>query len=399
MRKLMLTGMLLLPAFAAQTDHGTTYGTAGLAPQFLFDIDEDNAVGLLVEAGAQGYYRGNLTYAAQAKEQHWFKFSGEYLIEHQDANFVVDPRQIWVDQYAMGGTYQYFPSVKSPIAFLANTYGSYTPSEDVNETQRIAEAIAYGGNIGFDAFFPTKTQIEAALRYDVVTFHQSFSPDEKEEGFGGSGFIKQYFGCDYNAIAGADFTSIYNNYYAAFNILIPAGSQAVELGVKGQYNDPHDNLTRTLIGFVTIGLQPLQNCHPKATQTRETLASFASRPAVYMPTVLAKADQSLEPTFGPVFIPGTHWTSPANTYDISPFFAGFGPGPITYALVITSPAPTQPGHPTAAPGFFPAAGVINTGNLPVDAVNGKSFSGYIVATNAEGGTATSNVFTVSYTFP
>ncbi|MFI4956909.1 MAG: putative Ig domain-containing protein [Gammaproteobacteria bacterium] len=383
--RLLIGTLFLLPAVAGYAD-GEIYESAGIAPQFIFELDKDNVFGALFEAGSDGYYRGNLTFAAQGSEQHWFKFSGEYLLEHQDINFTYDPRQIWVDQYAAGATYQFFPMVRSPVALLANAYGSYTPSENVNSYQRIAEAIAYGGNAGLTAFFSTRTQIEATLRYDVVTFHQTFSPDTTEQGLGGSGFLKQYFGCRYNMIAGTDITSIYNNYYAAFNVLFPVGMQAVQVGVRGQYNDPHDNLTRSLVGLVTFGLQPQQSCNPAVTQTRETLASFASRPAVYMPTVLAKLDEELENSIT-VFIPNLTLDAIHNPLDISSYFSAFTPGPLTYT------------YSSALPSGISFDGTTGTflATLPVTPATG-TFTGSVTATNSNGQTVTSNVFNVFYVF-
>ncbi len=381
--KLLLLTLLLIASVARAEE---TYESAGVAPQFIFNINEDNAVGALFEVGSNGYYRGNLTFAAQGSEQHWFKVSGEYLVEHQEINFEADPRNIWVDQYAAGGTYQYFPTLAWPVAVLGNTYMSYAPSQHVNDFQRISEAMAYGGNAGVDIFLPSRTQLEAVLRYDVVNFHNAFSPDNTEQGFGGSGFIKQYIGCDLNMTAGTDITAIYNNYYAAFNMLFPLGTQAFQLGIKGEYNDPHEDLTRSLIGMVTFGLQPQQTCGMSVAK-RETLASFASRPAVYMPTVLAKLDQ--EGSGLDIFVPDGVLNPGSTSYDISVYFAPFGPGPLTYVFNGSIPGST---------------GITFDGSTGVFAYSGSgggisSFSGSVTATNAKGETITSNVFTVSYFFP
>jgi hypothetical protein len=382
MRNKFLLFIFLLFATVGHAEE--TYESAGVAPQFIVELDENNVFGALFEAGSNGYYRGNLTWAAQGSEQHWFKVSGEYLLEHQDINFESDPRNIWVDQYAAGGTYQYFPSLNWPVAVLGNTYMSYAPSERVNDFQRISEAIAYGGNAGVDVFFPTRTQIEALLRYDVATFHNAFSADNTEQGIGGSGFIKQYIGCDLNLTAGTDITAIYNNYYTAFNMLFPFGTQAFQIGIKGAYNVPHENLTRSLIGMVTFGLQPQQGCGMSESK-RETLASFASRPAVYMPTVLAKLDQ--EGSGLTVFIPDFTFFGITTTYDISGFFSQFGPGPLTYQVNGALGAGTT---------FDPTTGVIDAsgsggvvGDFPVS----------VTATNSKGQSVTSNVFILTYIFP
>lgn len=82
MKKLLLmTPMLLLTSATLANDN---YESAGAASQFIFEMNKDTVMAALLEGGAEGYGRGNLTIAAQGSEQHWFKFSGEYLIEHQD---------------------------------------------------------------------------------------------------------------------------------------------------------------------------------------------------------------------------------------------------------------------------------------------------------------------------
>ncbi len=308
--------------------------TAGIAPKASFILGDSLAIAALLEAGYEQSYRGNLTAGYEITPQHRVKAGGEYLLQHQEINFAtISDRKVWVDQYAGGLAYQFLPSLPNssvPLAFEVSGYGAYTPDKKVTDTTRIAQANTYGVAAGFAFELVTRTIVDIKGRYDNTRFINEFSDNESAEGLGYSAAITQPFTDRTSAQIGADAAAVYSNYYGNVNYLIPLNAtSALELGVKGQYTSGRQGISDALAGFITIGF--VGNAAPAASLPAtfsETLLDWTNKPAVYMPLVLAKADESLNGLLAN--IPTQSFTTPVQTSDLSIYFAG---SPSSFSMV------------------------------------------------------------------
>ncbi len=389
--RVIITGLFVCPLALLAND--TTIETVGIAPKALFTLGDNFAIGALLEAGYEESYRGNLTLAYELTPHNRFKLGGEYLLQNQDIAFTyINNQQVWVDQYAGGLAYQFLPFLENsslPLAFEVSGYYAYTPDKKVEDNARIKKKKTYGTAAGFAFELPTLTIVDAKARYDNTRFIYEYSNNETSEGLGFSGLITQPFGDRVNAQLGTDLANLYTNYYGGVNYLIPMKNMALELGVKGQATQGREGISDALAGFVTITL--VGNAAPvQAGLLDQTLLDWTNQPAVYMPLVLAKADEqalsSTDETTGLASnIPDITLGIGNETFATASYFLG---SPVSYSI--------------SSDDISGNAQINNSGVISCignNNVNPNPITATVTATYSNGVTVTSNSFTITTTFP
>ncbi|KAF3362339.1 Uncharacterized protein PHSC3_001168 [Chlamydiales bacterium STE3] len=386
--------------------HGRTQNQ--LIPDFKFtlaprEITESSAVSFLGEGGRRNF-RFNGTYGLLINSENRFKISGEFLQQKLGYHFSAGKTRRWMRQFATGATFQHDFCHPYLTSGQLSAYCSYAPSRQIgrercNEfifTRRIAGSTGYGVEMGTTLRLWQQASLNVDASYDRITYHRRLHSRKHVEGFGGSiGFHQQlldHLGFDLRA----EFKRPYNYYRVAINWSHPC-LRGASVGLFGSHTRGKSRLPSNTIAGIEINYvfsdffnsSCFEQDRCQTSYCSQELASWVMAPAVYMPEVLAIAEEARRRVC--IGVPTSVSIAPfsasapgAYLYDVSPFFSNSsGTEPLVYSATGLPPGAT----------INPLTGVIS-GTNPQD---GNTYTVTVVATN--GCSSTSQTFTMSFLCP
>lgn len=417
MKKLYLmllcaTSLAALTALAGvpNTSDPKTFLGPTLKASYTNPLPNDTAVSILGEAGLRNFRIG-ATFGWALDDTQRVKLSAEYLLQRITYPFFAGNTRQWVDQGAIGAAYQYdlFNYAYQPqfnlSAFfshaankeLSTVTGTFvdatgTVQSFVND-RRIAGSKAGGVAPGV-SFHPWQgARLGADLNYDKVDYDTKFGRDRDAIGFGGTVRYKQRITDTFGLGLMAAVRRPFNNYEADLYWLNVPYFSSWKVGLAGVYTDGKRALPDTY--NVLLSLDYIDECPQIAksnvanlNQTHPSISKWTSKPAVYLPQVLAIPDQRVTTTscIAPALIgtlPDLPDVSEDTTIETSTVFSGSG---LTYSMSI-SPDPA-PSDVTINPA---------TGSIFIDPAGGGetvTWTVTVTATNSCGSASTSFDVTV-----
>jgi len=406
MRKL-ITCLFLLIALSSQLsaqecDHSRGRTQNDLIPNLRIGIiprpvTENSAVALFGEVGKRNY-RANGTFGWLLGYEDRVKFSGEYLTQKLGYHFSTGRENRWVHQYAAGVEYEHdfcnslFPN--GDVSF----YYSYAPDRNLGSTS--CEGFLYqrriDGSNSYEISAGTTISpwcwgiFHVEADYDSVNYRRKFSSDKHISGFGFSASYHQdlCYHLFFDLIA--EFKRPYN-YGKARLSWYNAEWSGFAVGLYGSHTRGKSHLpSNTSAGLELTYIFGDMICCPteySPCYCGPELASWVGNPAVYMPEVLAIAEERRS-RFVPVCEPLSVTAIPnfsfanVNDYsiDIKPYFISPNDQVLTYSAI---------GLP---PGSTIVNGVISGPVLP----NNQTYIISVAAIPVDGCAAVTQVFTISF---
>ncbi|MGK5594225.1 MAG: Ig domain-containing protein [Parachlamydiaceae bacterium] len=338
--------------------HGDNHGRTqnDLIPDFKFtliprEVTESSAVSFLGEAGRRNF-RFNGTFGFLLNQQNRFKVSGEYLQQKLGYRFSTGKANRWVRQFATGATFQHDFCHSILSSGEVSGYCSYAPSHYLSReirngfiySRRIAGSTAYGfeGGATFKLWPLAFLSVDAS--YDKVIYHRRFHSRKHVEGFGGSFAFHQQLFDHFGLNLRAEFKRPYNYFRASVNWCHPC-FRGLAIGIFGSHIRGKSRLpSNTMAGFeLNYVFSDFFNtgCFEQVCQTKsycsQELACWVTNPAVYMPEVLAIAEEVKRRVTtcngGPASTPVPNFsfsTSGPYSIDLSPYFTATDGGPLTF---------------------------------------------------------------------
>lgn len=300
-------------------------------------ITSNSAFSVLGEVAPKNY-RINLTAGWEFTPAQRIKFSGEYLTQKLNFSFLSQHTQQWVQQGAIGADYNldfdnmYVRSFdlaaylshapnKSLSAALGSTNFNFVTTNWINH-RRIAGSNAGGASTGLDFSFWMDSLIGFDLNWDDVNYTTKYSGSNHVTGLGGSIHIEQKFGDHARIYALASRRKPFNNYRGtlSWDNFIYHGRWST--GLFGEYTSGRHNLPNSY--NIGISLNYFADCLTTVPSNLKgemidvknegmttvpndpRFLNWVTDPAVYMPQVLALADQNVRATCpgGGVFVFG-----------------------------------------------------------------------------------------------
>lgn len=372
--------------------------TFGISPRA---INEDSAVSFLGEVGRRNF-RANATYGLFFGWDKRVKVSGEYLTQKINYNFSSGREGRWMNQLAAGIACQKdFYNFRFFKALEFGAYGSYAHSRSLSRVncpqgilgRHIAGSSSYGFSLGAVLKPWSCATLEVELDHDTVIYRRKFRHNKHVAGFGGSFsfFHTLPFDCGFNLVG--EFRKPYNYIRGSVN-WNATRYPGLNIGLFGSHTKGKSRLPSSTTAGIelnyTYGEHPIAceetycgceipypnyfyDIHPE-------MKSWIATPAVYIPEVLAIADECFVKSAGiPNFIISTMGPF---SISVAPFFKAIGPGTLKFSAV---------GLPPGAV-IDPNTGVI-TGIAPAIA---SSFR--VIATATNGCSTSSQAFTITFCF-
>ncbi len=380
-----------------------------LTPVTASDTDAFSAMG---EIGPRNY-RANATYARSINPCQRFKLSAEYLTQRLKYDFKSGDVKRWVNQVGVGGAYQYilnhpaFQSIDADLAY-AHAFHRNLRSKHIffhDQQARLKRRIA--GSDSILSYLGTTIElwhcafISVGANYDSVAYHRIFRQKTHAQGFGGSGHFTQQLGKSFHFGVDAEFRQPFHFYGATFDWRHYFSDWSLTCGLYGNYTNGRRHLPNVAAFGIQIGFafggKNIRCCHinPETAALRDCktqqncdLASWAVKPAIYLPVVLAIADPKVQTPSGPVSC-----SAPPTSIPIpNMVFSGGGPYSVDVSGFFSSQTPltfSQTGLPAGST-IDPSTGVISGNRLGDNTTHTIT----VTATNACG--STSQTFTILY---
>ncbi len=271
-----------------------------MMPDFRLVVDpvmfnEVSGASALFEAGRQNY-RANGTFGYAFDNGYLAKMSGEYLTQRLGFSFCSKKEHHWVEQGAVGAAVQ-FP-FDAECGFSYSHAGNKHISETVVplENQICMKKIA--GSNGVQLYLGSRVSFwdygifNGKIVYDYVKFNRAFQKNKVVQGVGVNLSFDQYiFNCE-KIHLGLQVEAPFIAYDASFATRIRVCERIFDIAIYGQRVHGLKSIpSSSRIGIeIGIDLDNLWSGNP--TFCRDSLASWISRPAVYMPQVLVMKDQN-----------------------------------------------------------------------------------------------------------
>jgi hypothetical protein len=292
---------------------------------------ENLALSLLGEGGEQ-MYRGSATLGFNSCDSHWFKMTAEYLSQKLMYNFSCGHEKKWIGQFAAGGAYQYkfyfgcldsfefsgyyshAKSCKLKTAFCAqpiNTPRQIVPADpdvipDLSSSlepivlrRRIAGSNGGSGLFGFTLIPWTCGRLTFSGLYDYISYNRELTCEKTIHGFGGGIRFHQRLAEYLDVILTGEFRRPYDYVSLDVNWRRNLCDGWLDLGGFLSYTYGKSQVSCvTAAGFqfnwvfgCPQACEPTEPscgvcCYDSLCEPKEFL-SWVSKPAVYMPIVLA----------------------------------------------------------------------------------------------------------------
>lgn len=399
--------------------HKTGHTTNNFFPNLKFNltpvfVSSSTAFSLLAEVGVRNY-RANATLGYIPCDPHRLKLTVEYLVQKMHFNFTSKQISTSVHQIAGGLKYQY-----RPFSFgwwrgfeLGGTY-SYSPShtlkrrvcKDTEQTnnRHIAGATSGGGSLGLAFVTFDCGSLTIAGNYEHVTFHRRYDGKKEKnhdhsvrkivQGFGASLEWNQRFCSMFDWSFKAEFLRPYNYFEGALKWVVCLDGGDLTFGIfgghtVGKHGLPSSSQAGVSLGY-SFGVQDFMiiayDCAPiECACSPCELHNWVASPAVYIPEVLAIADQRVicqKPVTTKTIPPQIEQPGPY-FFDVSAFFTA----PQQGGVALTFSAKGLP----ADASIDPKAGFI-TGNNTLPTT--QSFTVTVTVSDKCG--SASQTFTLTY---
>lgn len=304
--KLTLTlGSMILCFTAAYANDPTTFLGPTVKGGYTSTFNNNTAYSVLGEAGLKNFRAGG-TVGWKLEQNQYIKVSAEYLVQDITYQFSTGNSDQWVQQGAIGGGYLYeFQGYCYAPQFDLNAYLSHAPSKSLNGTRRIAGSTA-GGIVPALSVAPWQgARTGLGLNYDNVNYDKKYSPSQDAHGLGGTFTFNQVLTQDVDLHLGVGVRQPFNNYVAGLTFAnVPYFGMWV-VGLDGAYTAGKNTLPNTWnIGLsanyaldsrvapVMKGQGNMKDTF-KDTAIHDDLVKYTAAPAVYMPQVLAIAEEDI----------------------------------------------------------------------------------------------------------
>jgi hypothetical protein len=286
--------------------------------------------------GEGGYKTGRLngTLAWRVAENSRIKISGEILRQQLKYNFSTSQINQYMNQIAYGFDFQQFLDGRTIQALDFKGYGSFAPSKKIREREcsptvtvlrNIAGSQAWGFSLGGVSLFGCRTKFTADINYDYVAYRRKFHADKIVQGFGGSvSLTRRLPGCVDVSLEG-EFRRPFNYYgvKADWNPTLAWG-----IGVWAGYTQGRSRLPNASAAGIEIKYTfgcPLSEVCAENSPLWDfcDLKTWALTPAVYLPEVLAIAEEaSVTRCQGPSSLPIPNQTFADGDFtDLSIYFS------------------------------------------------------------------------------
>lgn len=299
-------------------DHPKTFLGPTIKGTFSSPLFTSSGFSLLGEAGPRNLRIGG-TVGFAATDTQRIKFSAEYLWQQLTYAFFSGNSREWMQQGAIGGTYQidlmenaYLPQLDinayyshAPSKSLSTVTGTFVNSQNTElpfiEQRRVAGSNAAGISPGFRVQPWNGAQFRAYLNYDNVRYDKKYSPSEDAYGFGGTAGLNQMLTDNLNFDISAAIRKPFNAYKAQLNFIRWPYYGFWTMGAEGNYTAGKNTMPSSYNVGLTVDYiyEPCQTI-PHANFKNEMVAQMVTRPnslvswiadpAVYMPQVLAVTD-------------------------------------------------------------------------------------------------------------
>lgn len=309
----LFCSMLSIRNVSASSCNDNCYPVARvvLTPVFLCD---DAAFSFLAEGGPRSY-RFNGTIGKFFCEQHRVKVGGEYLAQRIKYDFHTGKEHKWMHQWAVGGKYQYLFADDCCCdwlnSFELSGYYAKANSKDLSVESEESESefrrISGGRTWNIEAGTTFDTcwncgYILVAIDYDSIEYKRRYQSDKKVSGVGATLALHQPLWCDFIFDFKYQYKRAYDYIEALLNWRNNLECGDLNVGifanhVFGKERLPSSTTVGIELGF-SFGIDNLfdsccydpcaSNC---CVMDCNDLADWVSRPAVYMPQVLAITDQ------------------------------------------------------------------------------------------------------------
>jgi hypothetical protein len=375
MRKFCLVFLSLLALSVNAWSTGGRETELGPVFRAVFGDDElfwdDFAFGWLGEAGPNNV-RANGTVGYIIDPFNRVKIGAEFLNQRLRYQFASGNTHRWVNQWALGGQYQYLlcdPWIKS-LDF--DGYYSFANCKSLSHDRlpdtsrvcrRIAGSDAFGGSLGTTLYPWECGALSLGVGYDWVRYDKKFNHHRTVSGIGGIiGLQQQILDCLSLNLVG-EFKRPYNYGEALLNWSCPVSCGILGVGLFGNHTDGKRKLpSSTSYGIqLTFTWDEQAGCQEFDCCPSE-FAAWVRAPAVYRPIVLAVPEERVIHCTPPISttIPNTIAAIAAAPffYDVSPFFNGEGLPLMFSATGLPAWASIDPatgiitGSPEAPDGFF-----------------------------------------------
>lgn len=313
---LLAIGMVIIgQSLHAYCDHSTRRTDNSLIPDFSFQvtpfpISSDLAYCISAEAGRRNY-RGSGTLAYSLGEWGLVKVTAEYLTQKLGYAFSNGIAHRYVDQVAAGAAYRKDLCV-SWIPFLeaiqGSVYGSHAFNRSVGHftcpgfsesfDRRIAGSHAVSGTFGATCIPWESGRLQLQTTYDYISFDRKFRHHKVKSGFGSIFSITQCVTRDLDLELDVEFRKPYSYYIGSLNWRVPYGNwRGLAVGAfasytQGRYGVPNNTCAGIQLSYV-FGNGGWSDCLDYDWSCFTCgLTEWVSDPAMYVPEVLAIADQS-----------------------------------------------------------------------------------------------------------
>jgi len=308
----------------AECDHSTKNRNNDLSPIARMTItprfcSDRLAIGFMGELGDK-QNRANGTMGIMLDPSLLLKFGGEVLNQKLTYRFSSGHKTRWMKQYAAGGTFQFV--IRSCWIESVDVGGRWSraPSRKLQDAlcdpyitlkRHIAGSTGYGFNAGVTVLPWKGARLNAGVLYDQITYHVRHDRKKHDDGYGGLVCLEQNLTRGFLLNLKAEFRQPYNYYVGEIRWKSRLFSDGdCTLGAFGGYTQGHHKLPSSTTAGVEIGFDfgghnyqtvPSPNSYYDSCgqlqggcrQEMEFLA-WLGQPAVYMPQVLAKAEEKFE---------------------------------------------------------------------------------------------------------
>ena len=278
-----------------------------------FSLCENVGVSALAEAGSNNY-RFNGTLGVFACDQYRFKFSGEYLTQRIHYKFSSGKSRHWVQQYALGSTYQYHMDDCGCLKGI-QLNGCYSQAKNHHlkeeachdEKQFVDRRIAGSWNMDVEAglvIAPWQcANLILSAGYDQVRYRREFFEKLRLSGAVATVKFEQQLGWGLALDVIAEFKRPYNYLEGLLSWGDRFSCGDLSLGVYaahtwGKYHLPSSTAVGGELRWswgvdssCYASCAPCDPCASICSCNREELVAWLNRPAVYIPEVLAIAEQ------------------------------------------------------------------------------------------------------------
>ncbi len=278
-----------------------------------YSFNEGQAAAVELDGGPR-VFRANGTYGLALNDNNRVKLSAEYLRENLDFDFYTGDTRQWVDQGAIGVSYQYllgddiFKNVEvgshyshAPNKNLSDKTVAYADGSSITDYRRIAGGDDWNGTGETALHLWSKSLLTVGADYDRVRYDTEYCTQDGHDaqGMGGHIRLEQLLKPDTQLKAESTVTQLFNSYALALNWIRHASSNTVvSAGLSSSYTQDHTTERNFWINGLNLNIiwdaveaKKAQPSYAEPSVAEESLSTWVQTPAVRMPDVLAIADE------------------------------------------------------------------------------------------------------------